>query len=77
MRANIYYNPDGSINSIIAGNQPASGKADVGAGERNIEIQIPDIAPDIDSGDLSKRLIDIAENQIVDIASAGPQLRKR
>jgi hypothetical protein len=76
MRTTIYYNADGSINSIIAGDAP-SGKAQMQGGERSVEIDVPGITPDIEGNELAKRIMDIAQNQVVDVKSAAPRLAKK
>jgi hypothetical protein len=77
MRATIYYNADGSISSIIAGNGPPLGKAKMQAGERSVEIDVPDVPPNIDSNELAKRIMDIAQNNIIDVKSVAPRLAKK
>jgi hypothetical protein len=77
MRATVYYNADGSISSIIAGSGPTSGKASMQSGVRAVEIDVPDIKPDIDSSELAKRINDIAQNQVIDVKSPAPRLAKK
>lgn len=77
MRAMIYYNADGSINSIIAGDGPPTGKAKMQAGERSVEIDVPDVPSNIDSNELAQRIMDIAQNNVVDVKSVAPRLSKK
>lgn len=77
MRATIYYNADGSINSIIAGDGPPTGKAKMQAGERSVEIDVPDVPSNIDSNELAKRIMDIAQNNVIDVKSVAPRLANK
>ncbi len=77
MRAMIYYNADGSINSIIAGDGPPTGKANMQAGERSVEIDVPDVPSNIDSHELAERTMDIVQNNVIDVESVTPRLAKK
>ena len=77
MRLTIYYNADGSINSISGGGVVPIEKATMPAGEQRIEIDLPHIASNMGSAELVKRITDIADNYVVDVKSGSRGLLKK
>lgn len=79
MRLTVIHDASGRVSAIVAQgpNGVPAGPAQLEAGDRITEIDVPEITSELADDEVFARLSDLAENYIVDGAPTAPRLARK